>query len=56
MQLLSAAIRLQNVTIVDAVAFAAGLAVVLAATAIAAYHPARRATRVNPAETLRAEA
>ena len=56
MQTLSALVRLQNVTIVDAVAFAAGLAVVLAATAIAAYHPARRATRVNPAETLRAEA
>ena len=56
MQILTAVIRLQSVTIVDAVAFAGGLGVVLAATAIAAYHPARRATRVNPAETLRAEA
>jgi ABC-type lipoprotein release transport system permease subunit len=40
---------------VDIGAFAVGLALVTAATALAAYAPARRATRVDPSETLRAE-
>ena len=56
MQVLSSAIRLQNVTVVDAIAFGAGLLIVLTAATIAAYHPARRATLVDPSETLRAEA
>jgi ABC-type lipoprotein release transport system permease subunit len=39
----------------DGVAFAAGLAMVIGAAAIAAYAPARRAARVDPALTLRAD-
>ena len=53
---LSAVIQLQTVSLLNLVPFAAGLAVVLGATAAAAFQPARRATRVDPAETLRAEA
>ena len=56
MKALSAAIQLQSVSLLNVVPFAAGLALVLAATAVAAFQPARRATRVDPAETLRAEA
>jgi hypothetical protein len=52
---LNAAIQLDSVALLDAVAFAAGLALIIAATALAAYLPARRATRVNPAQTLRAD-
>ena len=55
MMALRSAIQLQTITIVDAVAFLAGLVVVLAATALAAYQPARRATRIDPAQTLRAD-
>jgi len=53
---LSSAIQLQTVTLVDAAAFAAGVAVVVAAAALAAYHPASRATRVDPSAALRADA
>jgi ABC-type lipoprotein release transport system permease subunit len=44
------------VSVLDGIAFAGALGLVLAATAFAAYHPARRATRVDPAVTLRADA
>ena len=53
---LSAVITLKTVSLLDVLAFGGGLALVMAATAVAAYHPARRATRVDPAETLRADA
>jgi predicted permease len=56
MKALSAAIQLHRVSLLDVVPFAGALALVLAATALAALQPARRATRVDPAETLRAEA
>jgi putative ABC transport system permease protein len=53
--LLNAAIQLQAISLLDARAFAAGLVVVLAATVLAAYQPARRATRVDPSEMLRSD-
>jgi hypothetical protein len=55
LKVLSAAIQLQNVSVLDAGAFLVALALVAGATALAAFVPARRATRVDPAETLRAE-
>jgi predicted permease len=56
LRFLSSVVRLKEVTLLDVAPFAAALVLVLAATALAAYQPARRATRVDPAETLRAEA
>ena len=52
MWLLSSVIRLRTVALLDGAAFAAGIAVVVAATALAAYQPARGATRVDPAHAL----
>lgn len=56
MKIVNALIRLHGVTWLDAVAFGGGLALVLAASALGACHPARRATRVDPSEALRADA
>jgi predicted permease len=53
---LSSVVTLQEISLLNAAPFGAALVLVLAATALAAYQPARRATRVDPAETLRAEA
>jgi len=52
---LSAVIRLNTISLVDAAAFAGGAVAVMAAAALAAYHPARRATRIDPAAALRAD-
>ncbi len=52
---LRSVIRLEAVTLVDAVSFAVGISIVIAATALAALYPARRAARVDPARTLRAD-
>lgn len=56
LKFLSAVVQLKEVSLLNPAPFAAAVALVLAATALAAYQPARRATRVDPAETLRAEA
>jgi ABC-type antimicrobial peptide transport system permease subunit len=52
---LSAIIPLQNVSVLDAGAFAAAMMVVATAAAFAAYLPSRKATRVDPSQALRAE-
>jgi ABC-type antimicrobial peptide transport system permease subunit len=51
--LLRASINLQNVSVLDPGAFAAGGAILLVAGAAAAYVPSRRATRIEPSEVLR---
>jgi hypothetical protein len=56
LKLLASLVRLREVAFFDGPAFAGAVALVAAATALAAYQPARRATRIDPAETLRAEA
>jgi predicted permease len=53
---LRSVISLRMISFLDPAPFAAGLLVIAAAALAAAYAPARRATRVDPAETLRAEA
>jgi predicted permease len=55
LKVLSSAIQMSRVSVLDAAAFGGGLALIAIATAFAAYHPARRATRVDPAVTLRAD-
>lgn len=52
---LKAIIPLGNVSVLDAGAFFAGTAIVAAAAGAAAYYPARRATRIEPSEALRAD-
>jgi ABC-type antimicrobial peptide transport system permease subunit len=53
---LNSATAFATASMLDVPAVIAGLSVVLAATAIASFYPARRATRVDPATTLRADA
>ena len=55
LSLLSTAIRLREISLVDGAAFAAAVGIVGLATVLAAYQPARRATRVDPAQALRTE-
>ncbi len=55
LSLLSTAIRLREISVVDGGAFAAAVGVVVLATVPAAYQPARRATRVDPSQALRSE-
>jgi hypothetical protein len=52
---LASVVHLSQVSFLDPGSFASAVVVVGAATALAAYHPSRRATRIDPAETLRAE-
>ena len=56
LKLLSAFVRMENVSVVDAGAFAVGLGLVAAAVAVASYGPARRAAVVDPAVVLRSDA
>jgi hypothetical protein len=53
---LSSVVHMRNVSIVDAGAFAAAVLLVSAAAAVAAFVPARRATRIDPSQALRADA
>ena len=55
LKLLSTAVQLRQISLLDFVAFASGLLVIAAAAALASYYPARRAISVNPAVTLRAD-
>jgi len=55
LKILNAAVRLESVRLVDPPAFVAGVAVVVGATLLAAWQPARRATRVDPSSTLRTD-
>jgi len=55
LQILTSTVRLRAVSLLDAWAFAGGLALVVVASAFAAYQPSRRAARVDPALTLRAD-
>ena len=55
MTLLGAAVPLRGIAFIDAGAFAAGMAIVIAAAVLAAYAPARRAARIDPSITLRAD-
>jgi ABC-type antimicrobial peptide transport system permease subunit len=52
---LNAIIPLENISILDAGAFAAGAAILAVAAAGATYYPARRATRIDPSDALRAD-
>ena len=55
LKVLSAAVQLRHVSLLDFVTFAVGLLVIAGAAALASYFPARRAIRVSPAGTLRAD-
>jgi predicted permease len=56
LKLLSAAIPLDNVSLLDGWSFAIALLLIAAAAGLATWLPARRATRVDPCRTLRADA
>jgi len=53
---LASVVQLRAISLLNPVPFVVAVLVVAAATALAAYSPSRRATRIDPAETLRAEA
>jgi hypothetical protein len=56
LMLLNSLVRLQTIAWLDVAPFAAGAALIIAATALAAYQPARHATRVDPSKMLRYDA
>jgi hypothetical protein len=55
MKLLSTVVHLDNVSVVDPIAFAASGVVLVCAVVVAAYGPARRASRIDPSTMLRAD-
>jgi ABC-type antimicrobial peptide transport system permease subunit len=55
LRILNAAIQLRHISLLDLAAFAIGVVLVMAAAVLAAFQPARRATRVSPAVTLRSD-
>lgn len=55
LRLLAASVRAGGLSLTDGLPFAAGFALVLVAAGVAAWHPAQRAARIDPAVTLRAE-
>ncbi len=55
MKAFSSAVHMRNVSVLDGAAFAAAMCIVCAAAALAAYVPARRATRINPSQALRTD-
>ena len=55
MAVLRTFVRMDNVSVLDAGAFAASAAIIGGAAALATYLPARHAAHVDPAETLRAD-
>jgi putative ABC transport system permease protein len=55
LRVLGATVRLPGLSFLDAPAFGAGLALVIAAAAIATWQPARRAAQTDPAGALRAD-
>jgi predicted permease len=52
---LNAIVPLENVALLDFGAFTVAAAILTAATAAASYYPARRATRIDPSDALRAD-
>ena len=52
---LAAVVPLENVSILDPAAFAAGTAIIALAAAVASFFPSRRATRIDPSHALRSE-
>lgn len=52
---LGSQVHLREVSFVDVASFAGGAGLVLVATAVAVYQPARRATLIDPVEALRDE-
>jgi predicted permease len=56
LKVLDTAVHLAAISLLDGRSFVVGVGAVLAATALAAYQPARRAARIDPAEMLRADA
>ena len=55
LSILRAVITLDNVSMLDARAFAASAMLIGAAAGLATYYPARRASRIEPSQTLRAD-
>jgi predicted permease len=56
LKLLSAAVPLRNVSVLDGWAFLIGIVLITASAALATYFPARRAANIDPSQTLRADA